>query len=27
MTRDDRWVTCRSGITDPGEFHQELASF
>jgi len=27
MTRDDRWVTCRSGITDPGELHQELESF
>lgn len=24
MTRNDRWVTCASGITDPGELPQRL---
>jgi len=27
MTREDRWVTCRSGITDPTEVAQELEWF
>ena len=27
MTRDERWVTCRAGITDPDEVHQELTWF
>lgn len=27
MTRDDRWVTCRAGITDPAELHQALTWF